>query len=253
MEAGGRDQHQYLHGSHATITSGTLQLGNGTSGQDGSIYYTSRITNNGALVYDLAGPQTYGGVISGGGSLTKLGGGTLILTNTDSAATTTISGGTLQLGVGSYGNDGTLSGPITDNSVLVANYFGTQTLSGLINGSGTLTKSGPGTLILTSADSYGVSTVSAGTLQLGNGTTNGSVSSNVSLALGAGLAFDNGSRAGLWRGHHRQRRADDARREHADLDRFQRLYGRHDDLDGHAADWQWHDQRRALGGGHPHQ
>ena len=77
--------------------------------------------------------------------------------------------------------------------MLVANYFGTQTLSGLINGSGTLTKSGPGTLILTSADSNGVSTVSAGTLQLGNGTTNGSVSSNVSLALGAGLAFDNGS------------------------------------------------------------
>ena len=55
-----------------TISSGTLQVGNGTSGQDGSIYYTSRISNAGALVYDLAGPQTYGGVISGGGSLTKL-------------------------------------------------------------------------------------------------------------------------------------------------------------------------------------
>ena len=93
-----------------TISAGTLQLGTGAAGQDGSIYYTSRIANNGALVYDLAGSQTYGGVVSGGGSLTKAG-GTLVLTNADAAAATTISGGTLQLGLGSYGNDGGSAAP----------------------------------------------------------------------------------------------------------------------------------------------
>ncbi len=176
-----------------TISAGTLQLGNGTTGQDGSIYNTSRITNGGALVYDLAGSQTYGGVI-GGGSLTKTGGGTLVLTNADAALATTISGGTLQLGLGSYGNDGTLSGPITDNGTLVANYFGAPTLSGSINGTGGLTKAGPGTLILTNAESYGgTTTISAGTVQLGNGVSNGSITGNVSVAAGAALAFANGS------------------------------------------------------------
>ena len=37
------------------INSGTLQLGNGTAGHDGSISTTSSITDNGALVYDIAG------------------------------------------------------------------------------------------------------------------------------------------------------------------------------------------------------
>ena len=42
-------------GPTSISTAGTLQLGNGTTGQDGAIYYTSRIANSGALVYDLAG------------------------------------------------------------------------------------------------------------------------------------------------------------------------------------------------------
>ncbi len=41
-------------GPTSILTAGTLQLGNGTTGQDGAIYYTSRIANSGALVYDLA-------------------------------------------------------------------------------------------------------------------------------------------------------------------------------------------------------
>ena len=49
-----------------TISGGTLQLGNGTPGNDGSINNSSGITNNATLVYNLAGSQTYGGVIGGG-------------------------------------------------------------------------------------------------------------------------------------------------------------------------------------------
>ncbi len=131
-------------------------------------------------------------MVSGGGSLTKAGAGTLVLTNADAAAATTISGGTLQLGLGSYGNDGALGGPITDNAALVANYYGVQTLSGPINGTGTLMKLGPGTLILAGGDSSGgAAVISAGTLQLGNGATNGSLAGNVSVAAGAGLVIDN--------------------------------------------------------------
>ena len=64
-----------LTGSNAytgdtTINSGTLQLGDGTSGHDGSVG-SNNIYNYGSLLYNIAGPQTYSGVISGSGSLTK--------------------------------------------------------------------------------------------------------------------------------------------------------------------------------------
>ena len=55
-----------------------------------------------------------------------------------------------------------------------------STLSGTITGVGAWTKRGPGTLTLTGANNYsGGTTVSAGTLQLGNGGTTGSITGNV--------------------------------------------------------------------------
>ena len=101
----------------------TLQLGNGTPGNDGSISQSSGITDNGALVYNIVGAQTYGGVISGSGSV-AIGPGSVTLTNTNSySGATAINGGTLQLGLGTIGNDGLISGNITDNGALVYNYF----------------------------------------------------------------------------------------------------------------------------------
>ena len=43
------------------ISGGTLQLGDGTTGDDGSISSNSNITDSAALAYNLAGSQTYGG------------------------------------------------------------------------------------------------------------------------------------------------------------------------------------------------
>ena len=92
-----------LTGSNAytgrtTISGGTLQLGDGSPGHDG-ITLTGNIVNNAALVYNLNGNQTYSGLVSGNGSLTKAGIGTLTLANNCStySGATVIRGGVLQL------------------------------------------------------------------------------------------------------------------------------------------------------------
>ncbi len=73
-----------------------------------------------------------------------------------------------------------------NDSSLVLNTQGTATASiaGLNNGSGTLTKTGAGTLTLTDSSNYsGDTTISAGTLRVGNGGNNGSL---YSAAVAAG-------------------------------------------------------------------
>src|SRR5208283_4779808 len=79
-----------------TVNGGALQLGDGTSGHDGSI--AGNIVNNAALVYNLYGSQTYSGTIDGAGSLTKTGNGILTLARAQNyGGATIVNGGTLQL------------------------------------------------------------------------------------------------------------------------------------------------------------
>ena len=68
-------------------------------------------------------------------------------------------------------------------------------MSGIITGTtaaGALVKDGAGTLALTAANTYaGVTTINAGTLQIGNGGTTGTLGAgNVTVAAGANIAFN---------------------------------------------------------------
>ncbi len=93
------------YGGGTTVSAGTLQ-GNTTSLQ-------GDILNNSAVTFDQSGPGTYMGNMSGTGSLSKINGGTLILTGTNNyGGGTTVSGGTLQ------GNTTSLQGDILNNSAV---------------------------------------------------------------------------------------------------------------------------------------
>lgn len=99
----------------------------------------------------------------------QTGTGTTILTgNNTYSGGTVIRAGTLQIGDG--GTTGTLGrGSVENNAALVFNRSDTLTLSNPISGSGEVRQIGAGTTILTGKNSYsGTTTISAGTLQIGN-------------------------------------------------------------------------------------
>jgi autotransporter-associated beta strand protein len=104
-----------------TITTGTLRVGaGGASGAVGS----GNITDNGVLVFDRSDAVTFGGAISGTGSVEQQGPGTLTLGATTYTGNTTVSKGTLvvngdnaaaftTVSAGTLGGAGTFAGSVT--------------------------------------------------------------------------------------------------------------------------------------------
>jgi autotransporter-associated beta strand protein len=175
-----------------TISAGTLQIGN--NGTTGSLATSSAITNNGTLSFNRINAVTqgthFGSVIAGSGGVTQAGSGTLTLSGANTyTGVTSITRGTLTLnatgtiassaGVSNAGTFiiqgnktiGYLSGAgstqLGNNTLTVT---GTGTYSGVMSGTGGLTLNGTGkTLTLSGANTYsGTTTLSAGTLALGN-------------------------------------------------------------------------------------
>ena len=158
-----------------TISAGTLQIGKG--GTSGSI--TSDVVDNGTLAFDRSDTVTFAGVISGTGNLHQVGTGTTILTGASSyTGGTTISAGTLQIGNG--GTTGSIEGDVLDNGTAAIDRSDTVLIDHVISGNGRFAQLGTGTTILTGANSFsGGTTISAGTLQIGNGGATGSIIGDV--------------------------------------------------------------------------
>jgi autotransporter-associated beta strand protein/T5SS/PEP-CTERM-associated repeat protein len=182
-----------------TIAAGAISLGStdalGTTGTisftGGALQFTAANTADYSSRFSTAANQAYKldtngrdvtlttGLSSSGGTLTKLGDGTLTLTGVNTfTGLTTVATGTLQIGNG--GTTGSIAGNIDVDSDLVFNRSGTTTYGGVISGNGNVTKLGSGTLLLTGDKlAFGTTTVAAGTLEIGNGGTTGSLRGDI--------------------------------------------------------------------------
>ncbi len=148
---------------------------------------------------------TISGVISGTGNFGKLSqspSGILQLTgvNTYTGTTTNLSG-TLTIGGAGKLNNGSYAGNIFNNAVFNYASSAAQTLSGVISGSGSITKAGTGSLVLSGANTYsGKTIVNGGTLTIntsGDSCLGTAPASPVAdqLTLNAGATFSLGSAA----------------------------------------------------------
>ena len=162
-----------------SFTGGTLKYGSGIN-QD----FSSQFSNSPGQAYSI---DTNGNTVtfaanltSLGGSLTKLGAGTLTLSGANTYGATIIgSGAGTLIFTGDYI---ILAGTLTNNSAVIFNQAANSSFSHLITGGGTLTKTGAGTLTLSAANNYtGGTTVSGGTILATNATALGNASSNVTL------------------------------------------------------------------------
>jgi fibronectin-binding autotransporter adhesin len=193
-------------GISSSIGTGELTLDNGIleAGANNLAFSNAvTLTSNGGTFDSNGNILTWNGVISGDGGLTKIGSGTLILGSTNTyAGGTLIDGGTLGIGannaLGSGGvtmQPGTTlqfeaSGIALENAIVLnANPTfdtgsNTDAISGVISGSGALTKIGSGTLFLAGANTY------AGGTFLDEGTLG--IASNGALGAGA-LAMQPGT------------------------------------------------------------
>ncbi len=172
------------------VSGAALDLGGTTQTQNGGVTL-SGIIQNGTLtsIHSFAlKAGLVSAVLAGKGWVNKTTVDTVTLTadNTYTGGTT-IGDGTLQLGIG--GTTGSVSGNVIDNGIFAINRANTYTFANVISGTGALHQVGGGTTILTGLNSYsGGTTISNGTLQIGNGGASGSIVGDV--ADNGTLTFD---------------------------------------------------------------
>jgi fibronectin-binding autotransporter adhesin len=174
-----------------TITSGTLQVGNGSTG---GTLGTGAVTDNSVLTFIHSDSLTVGNAISGSGMLNQNGAGTLTLTAADSyTGTTTVNSSTLAL---QNTNNSTVYSIATNATLEMNVASGTRDMvSATFSGTGTFRKTGAGQLQWgTTAATFSLGAgslidVQGGTFIGGSNANEVWTSNLASLNVAAGAAF----------------------------------------------------------------
>ena len=198
-----------LNSSGALGTTGTISFGGG------QLQFTANNTSDYSSRFSTAASQAYNidtnsqnvtlatALNSSGGSLSKAGGGTLILTgNNTYTGATTITAGTLEIGSTGRLGGGSYSGNIISSGNFTYSGTNSQTLSGVLSGSGALIKSGTSALVLSGNNTFSgnVTLLGNGTLNLAHSNAAGSgtiflkstqASTNTTLGLSGGITVAN--------------------------------------------------------------
>jgi fibronectin-binding autotransporter adhesin len=201
-------------GTNLVLNGGTLQYTGGaasinrlfnlgTSGGTIANEGTGPLTLNNPGAITLSGILTLSGSTAdtntlaagmiGGGSVTKSGTGTWILTGTNTyGGGTVVANGVLQVGAnGGTGSLGLGGASIGAGAAIDFLRTGTVTVSGPVIGNGAVSQSGSGTTILANNNSYvGGTTINAGTLQVGSGGGNGSLFTSGAIVNNSLLDFN---------------------------------------------------------------
>jgi autotransporter-associated beta strand protein len=174
--------------SSSTSTTQIIDIGSGGTGTLALVK-----TGNGTLDFSTTGTINYSGGLT-------VNGGNLSYTNVTALGNST-AGGAITLGGGTLNYTGSSSLTVANNATLtdgttstLNNAAGTVTVSGTIGGSGNMTKSGAGTLVLSGANSYaGTTIVSEGVLTITTNSTLPGLTTNgrYSVANGATLGVYN--------------------------------------------------------------
>ena len=170
-----------------TVNGGTLQIGDGTT--TGLVTGGITLANNSTAILNASGNSSISGDITGTGTL-KIAAGNWSLSNTSDVLSSTTpyvgldvaAGSSLDMGTGYSRYVSSLSGTgeiklSTTNSNYKLNITNATdfSFSGLISGTGGITKSGAGMLTLTGNNTYsGLTTINAGKLKAGSATAFGS-------------------------------------------------------------------------------
>ena len=149
---------------------GTLQYTGTTASTDRNFTINAGKTATFEITPSLTILTVTGATATTDGSLVKTGPGTLILTGANAySGSTSVSGGKLQIGNGGSGASigGTSGVVLSNNSSIAFNHADAVIFSKPISGSGSLTKTGAGTLSVGTTQTYsGATSVAGGALKL---------------------------------------------------------------------------------------
>lgn len=134
----------------ANTHSGTLDITGGTLAGNFEVIGTLALADGTSVLVQSGQEILVSGAVDGGGTVTKLGDGTLRVTGQNTFA------GTLELEAGTLAGDFEIVGVVNvaNDATVDADIAGEILLSGTLSGSATLTKDGSGTLRITGVNSF---------------------------------------------------------------------------------------------------